>query len=150
MNSWKFAFPADAVLLTWMCFFQFHHFPQLIPRQYEGRHRFPRIERTRWSGPSNRNVSLDNGVHFTQITEGSFCSGLCHRLRSIMFCGVNLLTCFFGDLILDLLQAAWAPSSCYLSSVSCKLMGCNCMNCLSHNPGMASEQPGQEWECLAR
>lgn len=122
-----------------MCFLQFHHFPQLIPRQlqHEGRHRFPRIERTRRSGPSNTNVSLNNGVRFTQIfcvsvTEGSFASAF-RPVRS------SQILHFFGDLILDLLQAAWAPSPRYLSSVSRKLMGCNCMNCLSLIPGTASE-----------
>lgn len=57
---------------------------------------------------------------------------------------------FFGDLILDRLQAAWVPSSCYLSFVSRNPMGCNCMNSLSHNPGMESGRSGQEWTCLAR
>lgn len=42
---------------------------------------------------------------------------------------------FFGDQILDRLQAAWAPSSCYLSSVSPKLMGCK----------LPFPQPGTAW-----
>lgn len=155
MNSWRFAFPADAALLSWMCFLQFHHFPPLIPRQYEGRLCFPRIKRTlvhlvhQIRTPLSTMASVSRrsfAFRLLKVPFAPFCSGL---LRSIMFCGVNPSTFgFFEDPILDLLQAAWAPSSCYLSSVSPKLMGCNCMNCLSLNPGRASEQPGQE--CLAR
>lgn len=63
-----------------MCVVQFHHFPQLIPRQLlqrEGPHRLPRVERFHRSGPLNTSgstiVSVSTQIFCVPVTEGSFC-----------------------------------------------------------------------------
>lgn len=109
----EFAFAADAALHAWTCFLKFHHFFQLIRcnfcSQCDG---FP--------------IDLVHQVQSSLFlpTFRRFLDCICSSFRPVRSSPIHHVWWrkpidfgFFGDLILDRLQPALVPSSCYLSSV---------------------------------